>query len=410
MRRERARRRRLRVLLSACAWLALLVAVGVAFASVATAEDALRGLSSPGIWVPFGVLVAAVVIVVAVRRTLGRCTYSLGPEQLVARPTPITRILSGAKEQTLSIATLVEIQLLETHYGAELVLHDADETDGAGSVRFPLDHPAAAEVIAALPDLAAWEPLATHVLEAFGQGSLPDTWQMDSVRGDRALAGRFQAAGLWQLAAEALWPAVLGNPGDPELARQLNRVQRCNLPTSLRQKLGLALCAHHPEDPAILMDLARLYLAYRAHEDAHAVLDRLVAQEAPTPVVLHWRAVLRQRRQVPVPPSKAPLGIEINLPHHRIEGTELVVDGRFKAGLEWFLGYRLLPGFWGPPRAIQLVDVWGATHVLQGDPMDWAARLERAAPHLCELHDEGLLWPGTGKRIRRLRASAPRPG
>ena len=141
---------------------------------------------------------------------------------------------------------------------------------------------------------------------------------------------------------------------------------------------------------------------------------RASTPSAPRPSTLEvarfWRQQLRGRRALPVPGSKPTFGIEVNLPDHQLAGQTLVVEGRYQAPLHWFLGYRLLPGFWGPPRALELVDLWGGRHLLRGDPWAWAARLVAAAPHLTRLHDEGLIWPPVGRRIRRLAsARAKRP-
>ena len=164
-----------------------------------------------------------------------------------------------------------------------------------------------------------------------------------------------------------------------------------------------ALVALHPDSPTLLIDYARLCLVLRNRPEAQATLDRLVMLPDPPAVGVRWRQVLREKRQVPAPPSKATFGIEVSLPGHRIDGDELVVDDRWRVGADWFVAYRLLAGFWGLPRRLQLIDVWGAGHMILGEPLDWAAQLERWAPHLREVHDEGLLWPGTAARIRHLR-------
>ena len=80
----------------------------------------------------------------------------------------------------------------------------------------------------------------------------------------------------------------------------------------------------------------------------------------------------------------------------------LVVDGRWRVELSWFVGFRLLSGFWGPPRGLELLSLRGEPRLLQGDPMGWVGRVTGAAPWLVELHDHGLLWPPLAWRLRRL--------
>jgi hypothetical protein len=298
--------------------------------------------------------------------------------------------------------------------------------------------------------------------DASGSSATPTDAGFDSGANRDAMAGAEPflrycvTAGLWQLAAERLWPRVLADPDDRDLALALYRVERQRLPSAARLRLARALWARHPGQDRLALEVARLSLVFRLREDALTALDSLaapasisasvsssgsgpgsspsadpdtepvpdvepappaaavsaaVAEAAPAvEVARFWRRQLRGRRALPVPGSKPTFGIEVNLPDHRLEGSTLVVQDRFRAELLWFVGYRLLPGFWGPPRALELLDLWGGRHLLRGDPWSWAARLVAAAPHLSPLHDEGLIWPPVGRRIRRLAPARREPG
>ncbi|MFH2006897.1 MAG: tetratricopeptide repeat protein [bacterium] len=376
-----------------------------------------RLLASPGFWLPITLLLLCVAVVVLARRRFGRRTYALddGDDLLRARPGRLTRLITGAQDRALRLSKATGIQLLETRYGAEVLLSSQDRD--APPLRFPLAHADAPQLLQALCDAKppGWNERIEAVQKALGSAPRAGATAAVVTAGNETDA--YEAAGHWNLAALELWPKLLANPVDRQLAGRLLHVEQHRLDTISRMRLALALLTHHPDDPELLLELARLYLSVKNRPEARAVLDRLVQVtaegEAPpfalAALAAHWRAAVRERKQVPVPPSKSTMGIEVNLPTHRLDGSTLVVDERFRADLGWFLGFRLLPGFWGPPRRAELVDLWGTVHVLMGDPMEWAACLVRAAPHLCELHDEGLLWPGTGARIRRLRRRARNP-
>jgi hypothetical protein len=230
----------------------------------------------------------------------------------------------------------------------------------------------------------------------------PARWPEPTVR-------YLEAAGHWTLAAEALWPRVLDRPGDRDLGSRLLRVESRRLPLGMRVRLAEALLQHAPGDAALLLELARLYLAVRWVPVAQAVLERLAASPSGPRPAAHWSAVLRDRRAVPAPAPRPTFGFEVGPPRHRLVGDVLRVDDHHPVSLDWFVGYRLVPGFWGPPRQLELVDVWGRRWGMGGEALPLAAALERVAPHLGDLHEVGLVWPGTTGRIRRLhRASAAR--
>jgi hypothetical protein len=388
--------------------LVLLGALAALLGSSAEPWDAAR-LLSPGLWVPLGVLAAAVAAVVAVRRHLARCDLRLQGSGLQHVPGLLTRVLQGEATRSVELPEARALRLLETREGTWLALFGAD----AG--RAPLLAPLARTDLARLLDAvetapaAAWDPRARAAVDALRAHGEAVLMERPSRLEARDRAATYRAAGLWHLAAEALWPEVLARPAALEPALELHAGERLRLSSLKRLGLLGALLAHHDRSPVLLADYARLCLVLRNRPEAAAALDRLVALPDPPAVGQRWRQVLREKRPLPAPPSKATFGIEVALPSHRLDGAELVVNDRWRVGLDWFVAYRLLPGFWGPPRRLQLIDLWGARHVMLGDPLAWAARLERAAPHLCEVHDEGLLPPGTGARIRQLRRLGPSP-
>ena len=55
-------------MLAICACLALVAALAVAIASVASPQDLVRGLASAGIWVPLGVLGGAALLITGASR------------------------------------------------------------------------------------------------------------------------------------------------------------------------------------------------------------------------------------------------------------------------------------------------------------------------------------------------------
>jgi hypothetical protein len=352
-----------------------------------------------------------VATVVLLRRSFGRSEVRLEGGELQVCPALLARLIKGTAARNLALKEAGAVRLLLTRDGARLVFFGPGSDTGTSPLLVNLAQARvttlleAADVVRA----AAWEPrarAAADELRAHGEAVL-------MTRHPRAtgpeLAATCRAAGLWHLAADALWPTVLAHPDSLGHALDLHAGERHRLPSVTHLRLLQALLAHHAQSPVLLLDYARLCLVLRNRPEARAALDRLVALEDPPAVGVHWRKVLRERRQVPAPRSKATFGIEVNLPSHRITDGKLVVDDRWQVGLDWFVAYRLVSGFWGPPRRLQLIDVWGAGHVIMGDALDWAARLENAAPHLCEVHDEGLLWPGTGARVRQLRRLGREP-
>ncbi len=377
---------------------ALVVAFGPALARVDPAV-----LLSPGLLLPLGLLAFAVAAVVLLRRSYGRREIQLEGGDLLIRPGLLARFITGTAPQTLTLARARAVGLLATRDGARLALF------GPTGEKAPLlvglaqvEVATFLEGAAAAPD-SVWMPTALAAAKELRVNGEAVLFHRQSHATGPELAAGLRAAGLWQLAAEALWPTVSDHPEALNHVLDLYAGERHRLGCVARLGLLQALLSHHPESPLLLLDYARLCLVLRNRPEAQAVLDRLVTLDDPPAVGVAWRRVLRERRQMPAPPSKATFGIEVNLPSHRIDGEELVVEERWRVGFEWFVAYRLLAGFWGPPRRMLLIDVWGASHMLQGDALDWAARLEHSAPHLCEVHDEGMLWPGTRARVRQLR-------
>ncbi len=358
-------------------------------------------LLSPGLLVPLGLLALAVAAVLLVRRGFASRAVRLDGETLEIRPGILPRLIKATPSQRLALGQTQAIRLLATRDGARLALFG----DEASPLLVELARPDVVDLLQATdaaPD-DAWSDrarAAADELRDHGEGLLTT----DHPRATGAqLAATCRAAGLWQLASDALWPTVLAHPDALDHARDLHAGERQRLPSVNRLGLLQTLLLHHEGSAELLLDYARLCMVLRNRPEAEAALDRLVALPDPPAVGVRWRTVLRKKMALPAPPSKGTLGIEVNLPSHRIDGDELVVDERWRVGLDWFVAYRLLTGFWGPPRRMQLIDIWGEKHFVLGDALDWAARLERAAPHLCEVHDEGFLWPGTGARIRQLR-------
>ncbi len=360
-------------------------------------------LLSPGLLLPLGLLAFAGASAVLLRRSYSHREIGLEGADLLIRPGLLARFITGTAPQKLALAQARAIRLLPTRDGVRLALFGADPNKSPLLVGLAQSEVGTLlEAVRATPD-SVWDPAASAAAEELrlrGEAVL-------ALREPRAsgpeLAATLRAAGLWQLAAEALWPTVIAHPDDLDHTLDLHAGERHRLGCVARLGLVQAMLGHHPDCPTLLLDYARLCLVLRNRPEAEAVLDRLVILDDPPAVGVRWRRVLREKRLVPAPPSKATFGIEVNLPSHRIDGEELVVEERWRVGFDWFVAYRLLAGFWGPPRRLLLIDIWGASHMVQGDSLDWAARLERSAPHLCEVHDEGMLWPGTGARIRQLR-------
>lgn len=401
------------MILASVAWFAVGASVVALMGPVFSRLD-LAIVLSPGLLLPLGLLGFTVVAVVLLRRSYSGREIRLEGGDLQIRPGLLTRIITGTPPQTLALAEAQGVRLLATREGVRLVFFGPG--DGGSSLPSSFPSPllvglAQAEVgvlleaARAVPD-SAWEPgarAAVDELRARGEAVL-------ALREPRPsgpeLAATLRAAGLWHLAAEELWPTVIAHPNALEHTLDLHSGERRRLGCVARLGLLQAMLAHHPESQTLLLDYARLCMVLRNRPEAEAVLDRLVALDDPPAIGVRWRRVLREKRLVPAPPSKATFGIEVNLPSHRIDGDELVVDERWRVGFDWFVAYRLLAGFWGPPRRLLLIDIWGASHMLHGDALDWAARLERSAPHLCEVHDEGMVWPSVRARTRQLR----RPG
>jgi Tetratricopeptide repeat len=393
------------VILATVAWLAVGGAVLALLGPVVARLD-LALLLSAGLLLPLGMLAAAVVSALGLRRSFSRREVRLKDGEVGVRPGLAHRMVKGTVQQTLALSKTRTIRLLATRDGVRLVLFGPDEDSpplmlGLAQVEVV----ALIQAVGRAPD-SAWDPgalAAVDELRARGEAVL-------ALREPRPsgplLAVTLRAAGLWQLAAEELWPTVLAHPDALDHALDLYGGERHRLGCVARMGLLQAMLTHHPQAPTLLLDYARLCLVLRNRPEAQAVLDRLVALDDPPAVGVHWRSVLREKRQVGAPPSKATFGIEVNLPSHRIDGDELVVEERWRVGLDWFVAYRLLAGFWGPPRRLLLIDIWGASHMLAGDALDWAARLERSAPHLCEVHDEGMVWPSVRARSRQLRRQA----
>ena len=386
------------------AWLALGAAL-VALLHGVAARLRLSMLLSPGLLIPLGLLALAVAAVVVLRRAYTRSEIHLEGPELQVRPGWLTRLVKGTAPRTLRLPDAQAIRLLATGDGARLAFFGEEGSPPLLVTLARIDVAAFLEAADRAPG-NVWESrarIASEELRARGERVLLQGAAHPPHASGPELAATCRAAGLWQLAADALWPTVLSHPGTLKHALDLHAGERHRLPTVSCLALLQALVALHPHSPTLLLDYARLCVVLRNRPEAQATLDRLVMLPDPPAVGVRWRQVLREKRRVPAPPSKATFGIEVALPSHRIEGDELVVDDRWRVGLHWFVAYRLLPGFWGLPRRLQLIDVWGASHMVMGDPLDWAARLERCAPHLREVHDEGLLWPGTAARIRQLR-------
>jgi hypothetical protein len=331
------------------------------------------------------------------RRQVRRLHVALTTGQVTVGPGRLRRLAMGQGAKTQPLAEIRRVGSRADREGTQLVLWGA----GDPPVRLPLQHPQATEVAAAFLSQVpadAWDESARALATAVAAGP--------GRAGNAARDPYLAAAGLWHLAAAEAWALTLAHPTDPDAAAALWAVERHRLPTALRLRLALALGELHPERADLGFEAARLALALRIKDLARTTLDDLVTRaDAPAPAAF-WRTRLRERRAVPVPGSRATFGIEVNLPEHRLEGTELVVAGRFRADLQWFVAYRLLPGFWGPPHGFELVDLWGARHLLRGDPRGWAVRLADRAPHLCEVHDEGWIWPPLGPRLRVLDRAA----
>ena len=364
---------------------------------------------SPGLLLPLALLAVAVAAVVVVRRSFGRSEIRLAGGEVAVRPGLVARMVKGAASQTLALSEAQAVRLLATREGARFAFFGPDRDSPLLVTLARVEVEALVAAAEAAPD-SAWTPRARAVAEALRDRGEAVLQNRQTRTSGPALAATYRAAGLWQLAADELWPTVLALPDALDHALDLHAGERHRLPTVTSLGLIQALVALHPQSPVLLLDYARLCLVLRNRPEARIALDRLVDLPDPPAAGVHWRRVLREKRRVPAPPSKATMGIEVNLPSHRVDGSDLVVDGRWRVGLDWFVAYRLLPGFWGLPRRLHLLDVWGAKHVIMGDALDWAARLERAAPHLCEVHDEGLLWPGTGARIRKIRRHGQRHG
>ncbi len=374
-------------------------------AGLLTMSDLRAVLGSPGAWVPLSLLVAMVAGAVLVRRAFRREPLSLSAERITVCPPAIRRVTLGQRERSLTLSEITQVRTVAGRHGVSLVLSGEAE---APPLILPLQHAGAPRIVEALREHvpeSRWAPEAWTRLSTFRADAAAAERHPAS---DEAAALRFSlTAGLWHLAAEHTWPACLAQPTALEPARSLYEGERQRLPSAPRLRLSRALYRLHPEVEIFGLDAVRLALMYRLREDAQVVLDELVSEDRGGPVVAFWRRTLRERRALPAPGSKPSFGIEVNLPTHTLDGDVLVVQEQFRVELSWFLGYRLVPGFWAPVRALELVDLWGARHLLHGDPQTWLARLTQAAPHLCELHDEGLLWPPVGGRIRQLGATRP---
>lgn len=383
------------------AWLAVGGALAVGLRGVARRLEP-SVLLSPGLLLPLGLLAAAVGAVVVLRRSYGRREVVVAPDRLQIRPSTLARVVSGDTQRSLALPKAQAIRLLTTRDGARLALFGEDPAPPLLVELARADIGSLLSALDAAPE-DAWSHRARAAADTLADGGEAVLTTRQPRAAGPELANLCRAAGLWQLAADALWPTVLAHPDDLHHVLDLHAGERHRLPCVTRLGLLQALLTRHESSADLLLDYARICLVLRNRPEAKAALDHLVKLNDPSAVGVRWRQVLHEKRQVPAPQSKASFGIEVSLPSHRLEGDTLVVDERWKVGLDWFVAYRLLAGFWGPPRRLQLIDIWGAAHMILGNTLDWAARLERAAPHLCEVHDEGLLWPGTGARIRRLR-------
>jgi hypothetical protein len=258
-------------------------------------------------------------------------------------------------------------------------------------------------LLSALP-ASAWEERARAQAAALVEASRPGQGHLgrQPLRADELDQETLEAAGLWHLAAARAWPALLKDPRDLSAGLALYGIERHRLPAAPRLRLALALASLHPDEQLFTFEVARLGLALRLRELASGALDALAGRPDPPSPAKVWRLRLRERRALPAPSSRATVGIEIGMPHHRLEGDTLVVNDRHRVGLDWFVAFRLLPGFWGPSRGFELVDLWGARRLVKGDPLEWASALHDAAPHLSELTEEGWVWPSPGSWIRAL--------
>lgn len=396
-------RRRLRLVAVAVLLGLLAGAIGLLGARSLTPEAARRILGQAGFWVPLGLLSLSLGGLLILRRRFGRTHLRLEADRIQAGPGWLRRLVSGVPGRSLGVGEVQRIGALSLGRGNLLVLTGP----GVSGLMIPLEHPAACHVVSALLERApreAWEEearaLATALSGARAGGPVAATGPTSggAQPGDEAL----RAAGLWHLAAARAWPDVLARPTDAEAARALYRLERHRLPSAPRLRLALALAVLHPGEALYRFEVARLALVLRLKELALEALGDLVSRPDAPSLAGEWRRRLRERRALPAPGSRATFGIEIGLPEHRLDGDHLVVNDRFRVGLDWFVAYRLVPGFWGPPRAFELVDLWGERHLVRGEPLAWAESLRVGAPHLCEVHEEGWLWPPPGPRLRAL--------
>lgn len=385
--------------LAVVAWISLGAAVGWTTRRRLDLEVVWSVLGSPGALVPLGIATAILGAVLLLRARLGRVHLRRSGDRLTVAPSRLRTLLSGRAPERVRLAAVRRVWRVALRDGAVLWLEGSDEV---APVALPLTHPEVGPVLArllsALPE-EGLDPRARQELSRF----VSDQALLGDPRGrsEALLARHARYAGLWELAAPAAWQALLADPESEERATDLWAVEGVRLPVVARLRLLDALLARFPDAAWLLRESARHLLAARRTDLASPVLDRLTERSPDDPVAAFWREALRTHRGMPAPGSKAPFGIEVNLPHHELDGDVLVVDGRWKVALSWFVGVRLLTGFWGPPRGLELVSLRGEPRLMQGDPMDWLGRLTSAAPWLVELHDHGMLWPPLAHRLRR---------
>lgn len=390
--------------LAAVAWGALGAAVAWTVRGRLDLEVAWSALGSPGALVPLGVAAALLGGTLLLRARLGRVHLEMEGDHLTVAPSGLRRLLSGIGADRVALAAVRRVWRVALRDGAVLYL-EAD--DDLAPVALPLSHPDVGPVLSRLTETVPDDGLAPRARQALTQFVSDREGLGGAARPSQELISRYaRYAGLWELAAPSAWRALAAEPESEERAADLWAVEGVRLPVVARLRLLEGLLKRFPDAPWLLRESARHLLAARRADLASPALDRLHERLPDDPVATFWREAIRTHRALPAPGSKATFGIEVNLPHHELAGDVLVVDDRWKVPLSWFVGVRLLSGFWGPPRGVELVSLRGERRLLQGDPMVWLGRLTGAAPWLVALHDHGLLWPPVGLRLRRIEARA----
>ena len=452
---RRLRERVKRIITLAVVFALLGLSAGGLFAFVRHSKTAGVFLE-PGLAVPVGLLVIAVVGSVLLRRAAREIFFCVNSDKLYRRPSFWARLAGTSTKRYIALHQVSQIKVIRSPWGNHLVLSCRKE-DEMIPVPMNLACPDLYKELYNLLPSESWvDKKERHTLSALGSsiqgssihgGSIDGSQQEEPSSSQRSL---MKGMGLWTLLSRENWAHLLGSDKEPneDALMEIWRADRFRLDYSALLSLLDILLPFVGENKELLLDALRLGLTFRIAslvEDALTLLekgDEVVSNEPESEKseenepgksednaeenavekaegksvenALEKREYGRHIWRDWSEAQKRPPQVKAALPimgarRYRLDPEQrlLMMGTSETLSIRYITAMCRRNGFLGT-RILFIYDVWGQKHEItpanSPEPLDdFAARLSALAPHIMELHEERSWSFGSRLRHRRLK-------